>query len=139
VKRLLLLAVFVLAVVVAPVQAKPPKPVTPHKCQTHTVSYIVSGTLDSGSLTANTDGSYNGSLTVFVKTTNKHAKADKGTHAIYTLTNAKVKLHGENPAALVANSRVNLEGTITTLAKSCNQTGFTATVTITKADIKPPK
>jgi hypothetical protein len=119
--------------------AKAPPPPKAQKCQPHTIAYVVSGTLVSGSLTANSDGTYNGSLTVHVTKTNKHAKSDKGTTKAYTLTNAKVKLHGENPAVLTANSRVNLSGTITTLAKKCNQTGFTATITIKKADIKPPK
>jgi hypothetical protein len=139
-KKIVLIAVFVLAAAVAPVQAKPPKtPPKPHKCQPHAVSYIVSGTLDSGALTANSDGTYSGSLTVHVTNSNSHAKADKGAHKTYTLSNTKVKLHGENPAALTANSRVHLEGTIATLAKKCDQTGFTATIAITKADIKPPK
>ena len=74
-----------------------------------------------------------------VNKANHHAKAAKGTTTTYTLTNARVKIHGENPAALTANSRVHLSGTITTLAKKCDQTGFTATVTIQKADLKPPK
>jgi hypothetical protein len=84
-------------------------------------------------------GTYSGSLTVHVTKTDKHSKADKGATKAYTVTNAKVKLHGENPASLTANSRVNLSGTVTTLAKKCDQTGFIATVTIKKADIKPPK
>jgi hypothetical protein len=129
----------VLAVTVAPVQAKGPGPKA-QKCQPHPVAYVVSGTLNSGTLTANSDGSYNGTLVVHVTKTDKHApKTIKGTDQTYTLTNAKAKLHGENAAALTANSRVHLSGTITTLAKKCNQAGFTATVTIKKADIKPPK
>jgi hypothetical protein len=142
VKKLILLAVFVAAVVVAPVQAKGPKsPNVPkaQKCQPHPVAYTVSGTFSSGSLTLNSDGTYSGSLVVNVTKANDHAKAAKGTTVTYTLTSAKVKLHGENAAALTANSRVKLKGTITTLAKNCNQTGFTAVVTIKKADIKPPK
>jgi len=145
VKKLVFLAAVVAAVAVAPVQAKgpAPKPPTPpkaQKCQPHPVAYVVSGKLNSGTLTANADGTYSGSLSVHVTRTDKHApKAIKGTDVSYTLANAKVKLHGENPAALTAQSRVHLEGTITTLAKKCNQTGFTAVVTIKKADIKPPK
>ena len=141
-KKILLIAVFVLATAVAPVQAKAPKAPTAPKgnhCLPHAVSYRVSGTLDSGALTANSDGTYTGSLTVFVTKANNHAKADKGTHKLYTLTSAKAKLHGENPAALTLNSRVNLKGTITTLAKKCDQSTFTAVTTIKKADIKPPK
>ena len=141
-KKLVLLAVFVAAVVVAPVQAKGPKTTNPpkaQKCQPHAVAYIASGTLASGSLTLNSDGTYSGTLVVNVTKTNHHAKTAKGTPQTYTLTSAKVKLHGETAAALTANSRVNLSGTITTLAKTCDQTGFTAVVTVKKADIKPPK
>jgi hypothetical protein len=117
-------------------KAPPPKA---QKCQPQAVAYVVSGTLVSGSLTANSDGTYSGSLTVHVMKTNDHAKADKGVDKSYMLDHAKAKLHGENPAALTANSRVNLSGTITTLAKKCDHTGFTPTITIKKADIKPPK
>lgn len=141
-KKIMLIAVFVAAIVAAPVQAKPPKPpkpTPPNKCQPHAVSYVVSGTLKSGSLTLNADGTYSGTLTVHVTKANKHAKADKNTDKAYALTNAKVNLHGENAASLTANSRVHLNGTITTLAKKCDHTGFTATITIAKADIKPPK
>ena len=137
-KKLVLLAVFAVAVTVAPVQAKGPGPKA-QKCQPHPVAYIVSGTLAGGSLTLNSDGTYSGSLTVHVTKANNHAKAIKDTIQTYTLANTKAKLHGENAAALTANSRVHLNGTITTLAKKCDQTGFTPAVTIKKADIKPPK
>jgi hypothetical protein len=144
-KKLIVIVALVSAVVAAPIQAKGPKgpkttpPATSQKCQAHPIAYEVSGTLGSGSLTLNSDGTYSGSLTVHVTKGNAHAKADKGTDKSYTLTNAHVNLHGANPAALAANSRVKLGGTVTTLAKSCNQTGFTATLTITRADVKAPK
>src|SRR5579864_876743 len=132
-RKIVLVAVFVLAIA-APAQAKGPKPAKAQKCQPHAVSYVVSGTLASGSLTANADGTYSGTLVVNVKKANHHAKAANATTTTYTLTNASVELHGENPAALTANSRVHLSGTITTLAKKCDHTGFTATVTIQQAD-----
>jgi len=135
-----MLAVSAFAILAVPAAglAKGP-PSSAQKCQPHTIAYVASGTLVSGSLTANSNGTYSGSLVVHVTNVNHHAKAAKGPATTFTLTNAKVKLHGANPAALTANSRVNLSGTITTLAKKCNQTGFTATVTIRRADIKPPK
>jgi hypothetical protein len=114
-------------------------PNSSQKCQAHPVSYRVAGNLESGSLTANSDGTYDGTLVVDVKRTNRHAKADKGTTVTYTLTSAHLKLHGEDPSALTANSRVKLKGTITKLAKKCDQTGFTPTVTIKRGTIKPPK
>ncbi|TMM07202.1 MAG: hypothetical protein E6G00_13940 [Actinobacteria bacterium] len=110
-----------------------------HKCTPQKVAYVVSGKLVSGSLTKESDGTYSGTLTVHVTKTNKYGKADKGTDVTYTLDHAKGKLHGEDPGALVANSKVHLSGKITKLAKKCDQTGFTATRTIKKFDIKPPK
>jgi hypothetical protein len=138
VKKLIWVASLALAVaVVAPIQAKPPNPTHSNKCQPHAVSYEVSGTLNGGSLTLNSDGTYSGTLTVQVTKANKHAKAAKGTAVTYTLTSARVNLHGANPAALAANSRVKLHGTITTVAKKC--TPSTPTVTIASGDLKPPK
>jgi acetylornithine/succinyldiaminopimelate/putrescine aminotransferase len=78
-------------------------------------------------------------VTVHVTKTNSHARAAKGTDQAYTLNHAKAKLHGETAATLTAGSRVKLSGKVTTLAKKCDHTGFTPTVTIKKADIKPPK
>jgi hypothetical protein len=146
-KRFVLIAVSALTMLAAPAAgfAKAPSPNAPkapppaQKCQPHPVAYTVSGTLVSGSLTVNSDGTYSGTLVVHVMKANKHAKAASGTDTTYTLASANAKLHDENPATLTANSRVNLGGTITTLGKKCNQSGFTATVTTTKADIKPPK
>ena len=143
-KRITVFALIAALAAVAPVQAhntKPPKqhPAKSHKCTPHGVSYRVSGTLLSGSLTQNSDKTYSGTLTVHVTKANHHAKADKGKDTTYTLDHAKAKLHNADPAALAANSRVNLKGTVTTLAKKCDQTGFSPTVTIKKADIKPPK
>ena len=132
-----------LVALVAPVQAKTPKshtqPPAANKCTPHAVAYRVSGTLVSGALTKNTDGTYSGDLKVHVLKANNHAKADKGTDKTYTLDHAKAKLHGADPAALATDSRVNLKGKVTKLAKKCDQTGFTAVTTIKKADIKPPK
>ena len=144
-KKLIVIAALVSAVVAAPVQAKQPKgpkpapPATSHKCQPHAVSYEVAGTLVSGSLTLNSDGTYSGSLTVQVTNANKHARIDRNTDKAYTIANARVNLHGANPAALVAGSRVKLEGKLTALAKKCDQTGFTAGITIAHADLEAPK
>jgi hypothetical protein len=146
VKKLIVILALVSAVIAAPSQAakppKAPKPAPPagsHKCQPHAISYEVAGTLVSGSLTLNSDGTYSGSLTVHVTSANKHAKIDKNTNKAYTIANARVNLHGANPAALAAGSRVKLEGKVTTLARKCNQTGFTAGITIAHGDISAPK
>jgi hypothetical protein len=145
VKKLIVVLALVSAVVAAPIQAKGPKgpkpapPAGSQKCQPHAISYEVAGTLVSGSLTPNSDGTYSGSLTVHVTNANKHAQIDKNHDKAYTIANARVNLHGANPAALAAGSRVKLEGKVTTLAKKCNQTGFTAGITIAHADLEAPK
>jgi len=117
--------------------AKPSKSGRSHKCKPHKVGYVASGTLVSQALTKNADGSYSGEVTVEVKHTNHHAKADKGTKA-YKLENVDVTfgLADTNSDGSVglddlkAGDRVRLLGRITVLAKKCNQTGFTPTTTI---------
>lgn len=135
------LAVLVVAILAVPGASLAQGPKAPKgKCAPHAIAYRVAGTVVSGSLTADTGKNrYSGSLVVQVKRANKAAKAAKGTEQTYTLTNARLKLHGEDPSALTADSRVKLKGTITTLAKKCDQTGFTPTVTIKKGTVKPPK
>jgi hypothetical protein len=122
-----------------PAAAKHSHPSTSHKCTPHKVSYEASGTLVDSSLAKNADGSYTGTLTVHVTRNNHHARSDVGKDVTYTLTNARVKFgHGvTNPAA--AGDRVTVIGKVTTLAKKCDQTGFTPTVTIRKAVIHLPR
>ena len=109
------------------------------KCKAHGIAYVAGGTLESGTLTKNADGTYDGTLTVKVAQANHHAKADKTTSKTYTLDDARVNLHGQDPAALKPGSRVKLQGKVTKLNKKCDQTAFTATTTIKKASIKDPK
>lgn len=109
------------------------------RCEPHGVAYVAGGTLVSGSLTKNANGTYDGQLTVQVTQANHHATADKATSKTYTLDDARVNLHGQDPVALKAGSRVKLQGRITRLNKKCEQTAFTATTTIKKASIKDPK
>jgi len=130
------------AAIVAPAQAKSPKPkpASPKpKCVAHAVSYQVSGTLSAaGALTANSDGTYSGSLTVLVTKTNDHAKTDKHTTRSYALSNAHVSFgQGVSTTAPAAGSRVNLHGTITTEPKKCG--AFAPTITITKAGLRSAK
>jgi hypothetical protein len=108
-----------------------------HKCKPHKVGYVASGTLVSETLTKNADGSYSGEVTVEVKRTNHHAKTDKGTK-VYKLENVHLTfgLADTNSDGSVglddlkAGDRVTLLGHVTTLAKNCSQTGFTAATTI---------
>ena len=108
-------------------------------CNAHGVAYVAGGTLDSGTLTQNADGTYDGTLTVKVAQANHHAKADKSTSKTYTLDHARVNLHGQDPAALKPGSRVKLQGKVSKLNNKCDQTGFAATTTIRKASVKVPK
>lgn len=143
-KKLILIATLVSAVVAAPIQAKGPKashpapPASSTKCQAHAISYEAWGKLVSGSLTHNADGTYSGTLTVHVTGANHHAKSDKNTDKVFTLTNAHLNIHGANPASLAVGSRVHLKGTMTTLAKNCDHVGFAVTITVAHGDLKAP-
>ena len=145
-KKFILIAAVVFAAVAAPVQAKGPKsgpdrtpPANSSKCRPVSVAYVASGKLVSGSLAANADGTYSGTIVVHVSRANTHASGDKGTDKTYTLVNAHVNVHGANPASLATGSRVNLQGKVTTLARNCNHAGFTPTVTVASGDVKAPR
>ena len=115
------------------------------KCEQHKTAFVVSGTLVSGSLTADpgTPKTASGTLTVLVTKTNRHAAGNKGQTETYTLSHAIVSFSsGVNTTSPAAGSRVKLQGTITAVAPKCSQAGFTPTITITKVEIhraKTPK
>jgi hypothetical protein len=134
--------------------SKPNKPNHPghpgksHKCTPHKVAYVASGTLESWTLTKNVDGTYSGTVTVKVTHTNHHAAGDKGTTKTYTVANVHVTFGLADTNAdgsvglddLKAGDRVKLIGKITTLAKKCDQSKFTAETTIRKIVFHaPPK
>ena len=101
-----------------------------HKCTAHKVGYVASGVLKSWKLEKNTDGTYSGELTVEVKKTNHHARADKGTtkeykelskvHVTFGLadTNNDGRVDLED---IKAGDRVTVIGKITRLAKKCGE------------------
>jgi hypothetical protein len=99
---------------------------------------VVSGTLVSQTLTKGLNGSHSGGVTIRVIRTNRHAAADKGTTKAYTVANAHIVFaladtnHDRSVGVddLKDRDRVKLIGKITTLARRCNQSGFTATITI---------
>jgi hypothetical protein len=124
---------------------KPSHPGNSHKCMPHKVGYVVSGTLASQTLTKNADGTYSGEVTVEIKHTNHHAAGDKGTKT-YMVANVHVTFglaDTNNDGSvglddLKAGDQVKLIGKITTLAKKCDQTGFTVTTTIRKIVFNAP-
>jgi hypothetical protein len=131
-------AALTLAVLTVPAYATPKAPTSPKNCVPHAVSYRVSGPLTvPGALVANTDGTYNGTLTVQVLRSNWHARADKGTTKPYTLVNAKVKFgNGVDKTTPAAGTKAKLKGTITFEPKKCGP--FTPTITIKKVRLHLP-
>jgi hypothetical protein len=103
----------------------------------------------SQKLEKNADGTYSGDVTVEVKKTNHHARADKGTTKTYQKTELE-KVHvtfgleDTNSDGSVGlddlkpGDRVTLIGRITTLAKHCDQSGFKAVTTIRKLVFNAP-
>jgi hypothetical protein len=126
---------------------KPSHPGNSHKCKPHNVAYVASGTLVS--LVKNADGIHIDGMTVEVKRTNHHAAGDKGmkTYTKTQLENVRVTfgdladINTDGSVGLddlKAGDQVKLIGKITTLAKKCSQTGFTATTTIRKIVFSAP-
>jgi hypothetical protein len=126
----------------------PAKPANPAKCKTHNVGYNAKGILVSQALTqtagADTatkhDDRYSGDVVVNV--TKANHKAPEGEQT-FTLTNAKVSWYDANKDGTAdvpaAGDRVSLHGKITKLAKKCDQTGFTPTVTVKSISFKQAK
>jgi hypothetical protein len=107
-----------------------------HKCVAHNVAYIASGTLVSFAATQNSDGTYTGTITVHVTRTNHHGATDRNSDVTYTLTNARVRFGKGTSATDTGPDRVKVIGRITTLARRCDQTGFTPTVTVRRVDVR---
>lgn len=119
------------------------EPPQPRRCTPHAVAYVAAGRLVSHTLVL--DGSeptptvaraargpggptYSGDVTIDVKRTNRHARADKGTTRTYTLDHARVLRFDD----AVVGARAKVIGTVTKLARRCDQTGFTPELTIRK-------
>jgi hypothetical protein len=123
---------------------KPGHPGSSHKCRPHGVAYVVSGTLEKQTLVKNADGTYSGEVALkSVTRTNHHAKGAKGP---FTLTNVHVTfgLADTNNDGSVGlddlkeGDRVKLIGKITTIAKKCDHTGFTATTKFRRVIFSAP-
>jgi hypothetical protein len=150
-RKVVLFITCVAAVAVVPAQAKPTKPDHPgksHKCQPHTVGYNAKGTLVTATITQTAgaatpergDDRYSGSVTVDVSKANHRAATGQQT---YALDAVRVKFYDRDHNHVAdqpqAGDRVKLKGKITRLAKKCDASGFSPTVTIRKVQFKPPK
>ena len=142
-----------------PAQAKGPKADhgskgkgTAKRCAVRAWSYVAHGTVDAApALTANPDGTYDGTLVVDVTRANHHGKAHKGTTQTYTLDDAKVKFAGTpdrnadgkvDAADVLPGDRVKVKGKITAKRKRCATTATdpaTGVVTVKKVTFKAPK
>ncbi|MGN6190248.1 MAG: hypothetical protein ACTHOE_15250 [Conexibacter sp.] len=132
----------------------PTAPARSHKCAPHKVAYVAAGTLVDQTLTldaaAAADGgskpTYSGDVTIDVTKANHAAKGDKGTTKTYTLDHARVVLGLDDQnndgrvdlSDLARGDRVKVIGKVTKLAKKCDQTGFTPTLTIKKLVVHAP-
>jgi hypothetical protein len=135
-----------------------------HRCTPHGTAYVAAGTLRSQTLVLDGSGqpaptvaataadrsakpTYSGDVTIDVTRANRHARADKGTTKTYTLDHARVLLalddqNGDGSVDLgdvLPGSRAKVIGTITTLNRRCDQTGFTPVLTIRKLIVHAPK
>ena len=119
-----------------------------HKCTPHRVAYVAAGTLAVvPTLTKNTDGTYNGEVTIKVKRFNHHAKVATETEKTYTLTNAHLVFaltdtNNDGSAGtddLKVGDLVALIGKITTIAKKCDHSKFTPQVTIRQVVFHDPR
>jgi hypothetical protein len=150
-KKLMLLTALFAAALVLPAQAKPAHPAHPaksKKCTPHSVGYKAKGTLVSVSLTQTAgsgtakrgDDRYSGTLTVDVTKANHQAPTGEQT---YTLADVRVKFYDSDHNHVADDpkpgDRVKVHGKMTRLAKKCDQTGFTSTITVRKVDFKAPK
>ena len=125
-----------------------------HKCTPHKVAYVAAGTLADQTLVVDAAAAarggskptYSGDVTIDVTKGNKAAKGDKRTQKTYTLDHARVVLGLEDQNAdgrvdlgdLARGDRVKVIGKVTKLAKKCDQTGFTPTLTIKKLIVHAP-
>ncbi len=117
--------------------AHPAHPLQSHKCTAHKVAFIASGTLVSWTATANSDGTYTGSIVVNVTRTNHHAAANTGSQP-FTLTSTKVRF-GKGATPPAAGDRVKLIGKITAVAKKCSDQSGAGMVTLRRVDVKSAK
>jgi hypothetical protein len=156
--RKILIAAGVAALMASPAWAHgrsgdhPTAPARSHRCAPHAVAYVAAGTLASQTLVLDAGApadkpTYSGDVTIDVKKANHAGKADKGTTKTYTLDHARVVLGLDDQNAdgrvdladLAAGDRAKVIGKVTKLAKRCDASSFTPTLTIKKLIVHAPQ
>jgi hypothetical protein len=142
-KRVALLAAVGAIVIAIPAAAKPTPgshPAKSHKCTPHKVAFVASGTLGTWSLTKDSNGkTYSGTITVSIAKANHHAKDYKGIATTFTVAGAHVKLGKGVTDPPAVGSKVKLIGKVTMLAKKCDASSFTPTITIKRIVVHAAK
>lgn len=123
-------------------------PARSHKCRPHRVGYVARGTVVSQELTqtagADTakarDDRYSGTVTVDVTRASHHA--EKGEQTI-TVTDGRVRFYDADDDGTAdtpqAGDRVTVIGRVTRLARRCDDTDFTAEVTVRRVHFHPSR
>ena len=120
----------------------------PARCKTgKTRAFVSAGTVVAHTLVANADGTVDGTVTVKVDRTNKHARADREKEVVYTVDDAKLKVvtgdrNTDGKVDLTdaqVGDRVKVKGKIARLHKKCTSDGTTATPDLGRVTIAAPK
>jgi len=118
------------------------------RCKTHRHAFNVHGTLVSQALTANPDGSVDGTVVVKTEKKDKTTKKLVATETTYTLDDAKLSVKTDDRNAdgksdltdVKAGDRVKLEGRKTHQhGRKCLKGDFTPTVTLRRVKFDDPK
>ena len=122
-----------------------------HRCTPHAVAYVAAGRLVGQTLALDGGGrtgrpTWGGDVTIAVARANGHARADKGTTKTYALDHARVVLGLDDQnrdgsvdlGDVLPGSRAKVIGSVTKLAKQCDQSGFTPQLTIDKLVVHAP-
>ena len=111
-----------------------------HKCKTHSVGYVVGGTLVADGLTQSagqatptdpSDDRYSGTVTLTVTHTNHWARNLSGQQEL-TLTNVRVTFGDGVTQPPAAGTAVQVIGKVTTVSKKCADTTGAGVVTFRK-------
>jgi hypothetical protein len=121
--------------------AHPAHPTQSHKCQTHHVAYVESGTVaatPASTLAKNTDGTWSGTVVATITKTNHRADGDEGKTVTYTFTSAKLRVSlPSGTTGLTAGERVKLIGKLAVLAGKCPAPTTAAAPVFSKVIVHP--